>query len=141
MKPNAESKGITLLFKDLRKKQDQTKIKLDVDKIKDVFLNLIDNSIKYTPKGAVNIELNCDDKNIIVKIKDTGVGLSEEEIDRLFSKFSRGNDSAKINTDGSGLGLYIARKMVEIHGGKIWVESEGLGKGSVFQFTIPNNLK
>ncbi|HNZ86128.1 MAG TPA: ATP-binding protein [bacterium] len=141
LKPNAESKGITLLFKDLRKKQDQTKIKLDVDKIKDVFLNLIDNSIKYTPKGAVNIELNCDDKNIIVKIKDTGVGLSEEEIDRLFSKFSRGNDSAKINTDGSGLGLYIARKMVEIHGGKIWVESEGLGKGSVFQFTIPNNLK
>lgn len=141
LKSNAELKGIKLLFEDLREKQDKIKIKLDTDKIKDAFLNLIDNSIKYTTKGTVNVELNCDDKNIIIKIRDTGIGLSEEEIDRLFAKFSRGNDSAKINTDGSGLGLYIARKMIEIHGGKIWAESEGSGKGSVFQFTIPNNLK
>lgn len=140
LKSNAELKGIKLSFEDLRKKQDKIKIKLDADKIKDAFLNLIDNSIKYTTKGTVNVELNCDDKNILIKIRDTGIGLSEEEIDRLFAKFSRGNDSAKINTDGSGLGLYIARKMIEIHGGKIWAESEGPGKGSVFQFTIPNNL-
>ncbi|MDD4290421.1 MAG: HAMP domain-containing sensor histidine kinase, partial [Patescibacteria group bacterium] len=141
LKSNAELKGIKLLFKDLRNKEGKQKVKLDPDKIKDVVLNLIDNALKYTISGSVTIELNSMDNSLVVKIIDTGMGLSEEEIDRLFSKFSRGNDSAKINTDGSGLGLYIARKMVELHGGKIWAESKGSGHGSIFQFTIPTNLK
>lgn len=141
LESNAKVKGIKLSFDDLREKQDKLKTKLDPDKIKDAVLNLIDNSIKYTTKGSVKVELSSDSQSLIVKIKDTGIGLTEDEIDRLFAKFSRGTDSAKINTDGSGLGLYIARKMIEIHSGKIWAESEGKGRGSVFQFIIPKNLK
>ncbi|MDD4304587.1 MAG: ATP-binding protein [Patescibacteria group bacterium] len=140
LESNAKKKNIVLNFKDSRSddKKDK-KINADPDKLKDTILNLIDNAIKYTEKGSVVVELSNDKNNVIVKIKDTGIGLSDSEIDRLFSKFSRGDDSAKINTDGSGLGLYIARKIVEAHDGKIWVESEGKGKGSTFQFTLSFN--
>ncbi len=118
--------------------KDIPNIKADQDKIKDVVLNLIDNSIKYTDKGSIDVSVSkLNENEIIVKIKDTGIGLKQHEIDKMFNKFSRGDDSPKINTNGSGLGLYIAKRIVEAHGGKIWVESAGENKGSIFQFTLP----
>ncbi len=110
----------------------------DSDKLKDVILNLIDNAIKYTPHGKIDILLSqIDDNHLSFQIKDTGIGLDKDGIEKLFSKFSRGDGISKINTDGSGLGLYIVKKIIEAHGGRAWVESPGIGKGSIFQFTLP----
>ncbi len=131
---NANELGLKLNFK---KDNEVYIVRADSDKIKDVLLNLIDNAIKYTKKGSIDIKLSKKDSNALVEVSDTGVGLEEEDIDKLFNKFSRGQDSAKINTGGSGLGLYVAKKVIDAHGGKIWVESSGKGKGSKFSFTLP----
>ena len=70
-------------------------------------------------------------------VKDTGVGIAPEEAHELFTKFTRGKKISQVNTTGAGLGLFIAKKIVELHKGKIWVKSEGEGKGSEFVFEIP----
>lgn len=136
---NAKDKKIKLIFE--RSKKPLPKIKLDIDKIKDVIINLIDNAIKYTSKGSVTVSAMKEGKFIHVKIKDTGVGIPTDQVDKLFSKFFRARGIAKIQPDGSGLGLYIAKRIVEAHEGRIWVESDGLGKGTTFQFMIPLNPK
>jgi signal transduction histidine kinase len=107
------------------------------EKINDVVSNLIDNAIKYTEKGGITITSERSGEWVLVKVKDTGRGLDPKEAKGLFTKFVRGFGIAQVNPDGSGLGLYVARRIVEVHGGKIWVESEGPGKGSAFQFTLP----
>lgn len=107
------------------------------DKITDVILNLVDNAIKYTEKGSITLTSEREGEWVHVKVKDTGRGLDPKEAKGLFTKFVRGFGIAQVNPDGSGLGLYVARRIVEVHGGKIWVESEGPGKGSTFQFTLP----
>jgi signal transduction histidine kinase len=112
-------------------------VEVDVDKIKDVVLNLIDNAIKYSPKGSVAVSAESDGKVVHVMVKDSGVGIAPEEARNLFSKFVRGSGIARVEPNGSGLGLFIAKKITEEHGGRIWVESEGEGKGSTFQFEIP----
>ncbi len=70
-------------------------------------------------------------------MKDTGIGLSQDDIHHLFGKFTRGIDGQRQNTEGSGLGLYVAKKMLEAQSGKIWVDSEGPGKGSTFAIELP----
>jgi signal transduction histidine kinase len=134
----AQEKGLELNFK--YQKNEIPLVSVDSDKMKDVVLNLIDNAIKYTHKGRIDIKLlkEGEDK-ILVQIKDTGIGLDQAGIEKLFSKFSRGDGISKINTGGSGLGLYIVKRIIEEHGGKAWVESDGVGKGSTFQFTLPIN--
>jgi len=74
---------------------------------------------------------------VVVSVKDTGVGIDPKEAEKLFSKFVRGSGISRLSPDGSGLGLFIARKIVDAHKGKIWVESEGAGKGSTFKFELP----
>ena len=137
LKIPANNKGLKLEY--VRPKQHLQQVQVDTDKMKDVFLNLIDNAIKYTAKGSIVIttEFTSDKKGIHVKIQDTGIGIDKEETKKLFQKFVRGDGIARIQPDGSGLGLFIAKKIVEAHGGKIWVESEGLGMGSTFQFILP----
>ncbi|MFW9878718.1 MAG: sensor histidine kinase, partial [Candidatus Thorarchaeota archaeon] len=106
-----------------------------------VISNLINNAIKYTPpNGTIEIGSEIKNNHIIVSIKDSGIGLNDEEIKRLFTQFGkieRYGQGLDIISDGSGLGLYISKKIVELHGGEIWVESEGRYKGSSFYFTIP----
>ncbi len=136
-KPLADKKKLTLIL--YKPKKLIPHIKLDNDKIKDVLLNLIDNSIKYTPEGKVEVFVTQDDHQIKISIKDTGVGILRSEVDELFKKFVRGIGIAQIDTSGSGLGLYIAKKIIEAHGGKIWAESEGKGRGATFNFTLPLN--
>lgn len=103
----------------------------DQIKLRQVVLNFIDNAIKYTKVGHIDTSIIKKDGKIIFSVKDTGMGLTPEIIDTLFQKFNRG-DGARMNTSGSGLGLYLAKEIVRAHDGKVWIESEGLGKGSTF---------
>ncbi len=109
-------------------------IHADKDKFKQVITNLIDNSIKYTPSGSLDVSLikNIKEKKIIFSVKDTGVGISPEAMPKLFSKFVRLDSGNKQNIYGTGLGLFVAKDIVTAHQGKIWAESDGDGKGSVF---------
>lgn len=114
----------------------------DEGKIRQIISNLIDNSIKYTPQGSVRVILSKEPQKgefgmIHLQIKDTGIGLSQDDIHHLFGKFTRGAEGSKVNTTGSGLGLYVAKKMMEEHKGNIWVDSEGKGKGSTFSIELP----
>ncbi len=108
------------------------KIRLD-----EVFNNLITNAIKYSPNKGGKIFIDGrEDKNIItISVKDTGVGMDSDQIQCIFDEFYKVDDS-RHELDSSGLGLTITKKIVEKHGGKIWVESEGKGKGSTFYFTL-----
>lgn len=112
------------------------------DKIRDVFLNLIDNAIKYTQKGKVIVHLEPKNKTKVhFWVEDTGVGIKPHDAKELFQKFVRGSKIAQIQPDGSGLGLYIVRKIVEGHRGEAWAESMGEGKGSKFHVVIPIKQK
>lgn len=114
----------------------------DEGKIRQIISNLIDNSIKYTPQGSVRLIISKeptkgDHGMVHLQIKDTGIGLSQDDIHHLFGKFTRGAEGSKVNTTGSGLGLYVAKQMMEKHQGNIWVDSEGKGKGSTFSIELP----
>jgi len=97
----------------------------------------VDNAIRYTQKGGVTVKLQTMDGRLQIVVSDTGEGLTKEEKEKLFERFSRGSAGTKFWTEGAGLGLYIARKFVEMHKGKIWAESEGRGKGSTFYVELP----
>lgn len=140
LKSLAYEKGLTISFQPWP----LSSIKLDPLKIRQVVTNLLDNAIKYTEMGGVFIEVKGHElgtgnnkKFIVVAVKDTGIGMTQEEIDGLFERFHRGVRIPKIHPEGSGLGLYIAKKIVEAHGGRIWAESEGKGKGSAFFVELP----
>lgn len=109
----------------------------DDEKIRQVVINFIDNAIKYTGAGGVTVDVYKKGGNIICCVRDTGMGVAKADQSRLFKKFSRGEDAFLINTEGSGLGLYVAQMMVTAQKGKIWVESDGEGKGSSFCFSLP----
>ncbi len=110
---------------------------VDPTKIKQVFLNLTDNSIKYTQTGGtITVSLKRLDDTIEFAVKDNGVGISPETKAKLFGKFARG-EGGKLNTGGSGLGLYLAQQIARAHKGDIVIESEGLGKGSTFKVVLP----
>lgn len=134
MKVPAESKGLTLTLE--IEKHDKCIVSADATKLKQVFLNLVDNSIKYTPKGFVKISLKRDGTNVVFSVSDNGMGISPETKAKLFEKFSRG-EGGKTNTGGSGLGLYLAQQIARAHKGDVVIDSEGLGKGSTFSVTIP----
>ena len=140
LKPTANKKKIKLVLKKTRTQLPE--ITVDLDKIYDVILNLVDNAIKYSQKGKIEIQANIKDKEFIkILIKDQGVGIDPEDAKKLFDKFVRGSGSARIQPDGSGLGLFIARRITEAHEGEIWVKSKGLGKGSTFHILLPLDLK
>ncbi len=111
------------------------------DKIEQVFINILLNAIKNTPpNGRIYINMKKYNGYIDIVIADTGVGLSEEEKPKLFKKFGKIERYGKgldVDTEGSGLGLYISKKIVGLHGGKVWVESEGRNKGSTFIIRLP----
>lgn len=135
MMPSADEKGINLIFH--KTDEEFPKIKIDVAKIEDVVINLVDNAIKYTNKGQVEVSLKKEEDFLLIEIKDTGEGMIKDEIKKLFDTFSRGGAGKKNWIQGAGLGLYIARQFVEMHDGKVWAESEGEGKGSQFYIKLP----
>ena len=110
----------------------------DEDKIgRHVIRNIINNSIRYTPEGSIKIELAREGNTLRFSVTDTGVGITPEDKLRLFTEGGHGKDSVKINVHSTGYGLFIAKQVVEAHGGKIWAESEGPGKGSRFIIELP----
>lgn len=133
---NAEKKGLDLSLS-ITPEIRNSKAKLDVTKINEVFNNLLDNSIKYTPKGSIAISLEKIGQVARLVIQDTGVGMSQETIRKLFKLFSTGEESQKINISSTGVGLYITKAHVEAHGGHVWAESDGEGRGSRFIVELP----
>ncbi len=127
----AKQKGLTLTF-ETDGKSPYTVIG-DMEKVRQVLLNLIDNSIKYTKQGGMKVKLIKDEKvkKVIWSITDTGMGMTPEIKATLFRKFARG-EGGKVNTGGSGLGLYLAKEIIEGHKGHVWVESPGPGLGATF---------
>ena len=99
--------------------------------------NLIENSIRYTKQGDIKIGLQDGNNKILFSVKDTGVGITEEDKKNLFTEGGRGKDSVKINVDSTGYGLYTVKLIVEAHKGRVWAESEGAGKGSQFYIELP----
>jgi two-component system, OmpR family, sensor histidine kinase VicK len=108
----------------------------DPNRIREVFQNIIDNAVKYTASGGIEVRLTGDDKITQIQIKDSGVGIAAADIPHLFQKFYRVDNSTTRTIGGTGLGLFICREVVELYSGRIWVESEP-GKGSTFFINLP----
>ncbi len=134
--PNAVTKGL-LLTATFDPSLEGVKAKLDVSKTNEVLNNLLDNTIKYTPKGTIQVSVRRVGNMAEMRIKDTGVGMSAETLKNLFGLFKPGEDSKRINPASTGVGLYITKKHAEAQGGKVWAESEGVGKGSTFILQLP----
>ena len=106
-------------------------------KFKQILYNFVSNALKFTPeKGTITIEALPMNNMVQIKVIDTGIGISEENMNELFQPFKQVNNLETRKQQGTGLGLTLVKKFVELHGGEVWVESE-LGKGSTFGFTMP----
>lgn len=133
-KSSAEEKNLS--FK-LEVAEGDYKLKGDKVQLGQAVRNLIDNSVRYTPKGGLTASLVCSNGKVLLTVKDTGVGLDDELKPRLFSKGARGKDSIKINVNSTGFGLAFVKAVVEAHRGRVWAESPGVGQGSTFFMELP----
>lgn len=140
--PRAHEKGLRYFFKP-RTDDDASRsvspvyyTNVDGDHLREVISNLIENAIKYTPKGDVIVDVTGDDSHVKISIQDSGIGIPPEDISHLFQKFYRVDNSATREIGGTGLGLYLCRRLTEVMGGRIWVESE-FQKGSTFFVQLP----
>ena len=131
------AKDKKLYLKFVRPKEALPKVMADGSKIHEIIMNLVDNAIKYTERGGITVSLHAEDHNVGFCITDTGVGVTKEEAKVIFQKFMRGDGGSLVHAGGAGLGLFIAKKIIDDHGGKIWAESDGRGKGSRFCFSLP----
>lgn len=142
--PNAVTKKLGLEFH--QPKEMPAHVVVDKQRIRQVMLNFIDNAIKYTEKGRVDVYVAQEGDQVVFWVEDTGKGISKDDLARLFNKFTRVGGSSRFHTEGTGLGLYVARQIVKEHRGEVHVDSEGEGKGSTFAMNLPaegtpNSLK
>lgn len=133
-----EKQDLDLQFKlQLTKEQELPLVKIDKEKMKIVMDNLIGNAIDYTPSGGrVRVRLTRQGNKIRFSVEDNGIGIPEEQQDRVFERFFRSKNALKKKTEGTGLGLFITKNIIEAHHGKIWFESVR-GQGTTFYFTLP----
>ncbi len=136
--PKAEEKGLDLVF--IQSDDEDSHYLGDPTRIKQVVFNLVGNAIKFTETGSVTVrcvsgEIKDNHRNFVLSVEDTGIGLSEEQQNRLFTAFNQADSSVTRKYGGTGLGLAISKNLVEIMGGQMWVESE-IGKGSKFIFSL-----
>ena len=130
----AESKQLDVAY---QKPSGFPLVKLDDNKMRQVIMNMIDNAIYYTPSdGTIEIQLYVDGKDVVFKVIDTGIGVPKAEQHKLFAKFFRAANARKARPDGTGLGLFMAQKVVVAQNGSMIFESEE-GKGSTFGFRFP----
>lgn len=131
----AKSKGLEFTLS--LPKEMLPQIIADPNKIKEISSNLIDNAIKYTPSGFVKVSLEKVGENARITIQDSGIGIKPEDMPNLFTKFVRSKETSRMVVGGAGLGLFVGKSFVQAHGGRIWAESEGPGKGSTFIIELP----
>ena len=146
LKPKADKKGLRIFFKSTKTERLEGKgmqavtpvyyVHLDNDHMREVMSNLIENAIKYTLAGEVVVDVTGDSSHVAVSISDSGIGIPAEDIPHLFQKFYRVDNSDTREIGGTGLGLYLCRKLVEAMDGRIWVESE-YKHGSTFFVEVP----
>ena len=116
---------------------DEITVTADERRVRQVVFNLLSNAIKFTPPdGRVDISARLTDGVVEVAVADTGSGISPEDLELIFEEFEQARASAAVHAKGTGLGLPLSRKFVELHGGRLWVES-AVGSGSTFRFTLP----
>jgi len=132
MKPRAKEKGIGIVLKG----RTLSPVQADPEKLKEVIMNLVDNGIKYTEKGAVTVNVKQVENQVVVEVADTGYGLTPADREKMFEMFSTGSASKHVKTT-SGVGLYVCRKLMEAMGGAITAESRGVGRGSTFTISLP----
>lgn len=111
-------------------------VHVDPDRVREVVTNLFDNAVKYTPEGKVSLGITGNNEVVQIRVSDTGPGIPAEDLPHLFQKFYRVDNSATRTIGGTGLGLFICRKIIELYNGTIWAESE-VGKGSTFYINLP----
>jgi len=110
----------------------------DTTRLKFVIQVLIENAIQYTPEGGtLDISITENQKNVTLSVKDSGIGISKDELPLLFSKLYRGKNARLADTEGMGIGLFVSKEIIRRHHGKIWADSEGFNKGSIFNFSLP----
>jgi len=136
LEQRAKEKGLELVFE--QPSEPMPPIMADRLKIEQVVFNILDNAVKYTNKGSVIAKLEKRANKQVITVADTGEGMTHEEVLNIFEKFTRGESGPKSQTKGSGIGLYIAKKFIEMHKGKILGESRGQGLGSTFTIEIPS---
>lgn len=137
--PQVERAGLKLYFD--RPKEKLPQLTADPQKLSMVVSNLVDNAVRYNVQGGsitVKVAALPDKPYVEVSVRDTGIGIPSEEVPKVFTKFFRSSNALKFQTEGSGLGLYIARNIIRAHGGEMWAESE-LGRGSTFYFILPTD--
>jgi signal transduction histidine kinase len=111
---------------------------IDIDGLKTVFDNLIDNSVKYTIQPAkINVNISCHTQKVVIEFTDNGIGIAPKELNKVFNKFHRVYHQNIPNVKGTGLGLYQVKEIIKNHGGKIFIFSEGEGKGTTFNIELP----
>lgn len=122
----------------VNRKQRLPLVLADDTRLRQILVNLVDNAIKYSfPKSEVVIDFKVSGDELITTVTDNGVGVSPAQVDRIFQKFGRIYNPMSIQAGGTGLGLYIVKRLVESHGGRIWVSTRGEGKGAKFSFSLP----
>jgi signal transduction histidine kinase len=134
IKKAADDKGLTF---NINIADGEYEMRGDHSQLKEAVHNLIDNSVKYTEKGSVDVSLSRQKNKILLVVKDTGVGLSDEVKPKLFTKGGRDKDSQRINVNSTGFGLSITKGVVDAHHGRVGAESDGPGKGSTFSMELP----
>lgn len=146
LRPQAEAKGLVLVYKPLPDDADNEKsnrrlnpvyyANVDNDHFREVIGNLVENAIKYTQQGTISVDVTGDDKQIQVSVADTGIGIPAEDLPHLFQKFYRVDNSDTREIGGTGLGLYLSRRLAEAMEGRMWAESRH-GQGSTFFISVP----
>jgi signal transduction histidine kinase len=131
--PRAKQKGLSIR---LETPFNQFIVKCDATYIHHALTNLVDNAVKYTESGGVTVSLLQEGQRVKIMVTDTGRGMVEKDMDRLFGVFQRGMAAVDLQAKGAGLGLYIVKQFIEAHGGRVFFSSPGAGQGSVFGFEL-----
>jgi signal transduction histidine kinase len=119
-------------------------VKINADKIRmrQVMINLVNNAMKFTEKGNISIHVTREENNVLISVKDTGIGIPVDQLESVFQEFSQVDTTTTRKTGGTGLGLPISRRLIEMHSGRLWAESSGIdGEGATFYVFLPIEAK
>ncbi|MBK8780773.1 MAG: GAF domain-containing protein [Anaerolineales bacterium] len=136
----AHEKDITLLIDD--ESDHEVEINADRNRLRQVMINLVNNAMKFTEQGKINIHIAREENNVLISVKDTGIGIHPSQLEAVFQEFTQVDSSTTRKVGGTGLGLPISRRLIEMHGGRLWAESTGIdGDGSTFYVFLPIEAK